>query len=59
MSYPFEIIKAYYDNPYMGWTTKEPKKGLYQKAYFLKVDGYYFMVGDPGTNNYHVYEEEE
>ena len=54
----FKLIKAYYHNPYMGWSTHKPD-GLCDTAYFVKVDGYYFMLGNPGTNNYHVDEVDE
>lgn len=53
-----KIIKAYYHNPYTGWSTQKPIV-ICDTAYFIKVDGYYFMIGNPGTNNYHVYEADE
>ena len=56
----FKVVKAYYENPYMGWNTRKPERGgMCDMAYFIKVDGYYFMLGSPTTQNYIVHEEEE
>lgn len=56
----FKVVKAYYENPYMGGSTRKPdSNGMGEMAYFIKVDGYYFMLGSPATQNYSVHEEEE
>lgn len=54
----FKLIKAYYHNPYMGWSTHNPN-GLCEWAYFIKVDGNYFMLGSLSNNKYIVNEVDE
>lgn len=47
MSLPFEVVKLYREDIYSSWTTKKPKVEHWLKeAYFIKVDGMYFFLGD-------------
>lgn len=56
----YEIVKLYYNSPYEGWTTKEPKNksGCYDFGYFLKVEGKYFKLG-LSEDEFYVTEEQE
>lgn len=54
----FKLIKAYYHNPYMGWTTHNPN-GLCEWAYFIKIEGSYFMLGSLSNNKYIVNEVDD
>lgn len=45
----FEIVKLYFNDMYEGWCTKSvnesERSNIYEEAYFVKVDGLYFMLG--------------
>jgi len=48
MSLPFEVVKLYHEDIYSLWTPKKPNVDhkLGEEAYFIKVDGMYFWLGD-------------
>lgn len=47
MSLPFEVVKLYREDIYSSWTNKKPKvEHWLEEAYFIKVDGMYFFLGD-------------
>lgn len=45
----FEIVKLYFNDMYEGWCTKAvdecERSNIYEEAYFVKVDGLYFILG--------------
>ena len=46
MTIPFEVVKLYRIDHYIGWRTKHPADGEeFQECYFIKVDGLYLMLG--------------
>lgn len=47
MSLPFEVVKLYREDIYSSWTANKPKvEHWLEEAYFIKVDGMYFFLGD-------------
>ena len=50
-----EIVRLYFKDIYTGWQTKKPDTATFDYAYFFKIDGKYFWIGDQDSA-YHVTE---
>lgn len=55
---PFEVVKCYQYSRFEGWTTEDRKGDLIRdEAYFMKIEGEYFWIGQPDHGHYMVENE--